>query len=136
MENFTYVLAALACPVGMGLMMWMMMRGNKGQESSSAPPPARPSGASPALPPAADPGSRLAELHAQLGEIQAQQQQIAAQIARLSAEGQPATDQTQPAKAQPARKGTSGRSLTGENRREPGPADKQATVSEPRGPAR
>lgn len=32
MAELLYPLALLACPVGMGLMMWMMMRGNK-QES-------------------------------------------------------------------------------------------------------
>jgi len=29
MAQSLYALAFLACPVGMGLMMWMMMRGNK-----------------------------------------------------------------------------------------------------------
>jgi len=31
MAESLYALAFLACPVGMGLMMWMMMRGNKNQ---------------------------------------------------------------------------------------------------------
>jgi hypothetical protein len=29
MQSLLLGLAVLACPVGMGLMMWMMMRGNK-----------------------------------------------------------------------------------------------------------
>ncbi len=34
MAQSLYALAFLACPVGMGLMMWMMMRGNKNQPAT------------------------------------------------------------------------------------------------------
>ncbi len=36
MQYFLPLLALLACPVGMGLMMWLMMRGNKDQATYEA----------------------------------------------------------------------------------------------------
>ena len=36
MESAFYTLAVLACPVGMGLMMWMMMRGQNNRPSDEA----------------------------------------------------------------------------------------------------
>ena len=33
-----YVLAALACPVGMGAMMWLMMRGGHHNQQTGQPP--------------------------------------------------------------------------------------------------
>ena len=35
MQAFFYGLAALVCPLGMGLMMWMMMRGQRGGATST-----------------------------------------------------------------------------------------------------
>lgn len=40
MGEALYVLAVLACPVGMGAMMWFMMRGNKQPETASPAAPA------------------------------------------------------------------------------------------------
>jgi hypothetical protein len=34
MEQLLLAAAVLACPVGMGLMMWMMMRGDRGTDAA------------------------------------------------------------------------------------------------------
>lgn len=38
MAQFLYPLALLACPVGMGLLMWMMMRGGKSTDTAPQDP--------------------------------------------------------------------------------------------------
>ena len=38
MTELLYTLALLACPVGMGAMMWFMMRGSKSHDSAPARP--------------------------------------------------------------------------------------------------
>lgn len=37
MQQAFYLLIGLACPIGMGLMMWMMMRGMKGNSANRTP---------------------------------------------------------------------------------------------------
>ncbi len=88
MENFLSLLPYLACPVSMGLMMWLMMRGNKDQMMGSTqlsadrvmtgnPPGDR------------NRDDRLTRLRAQLKDVEAQQAAICATIARLAAKDQP-----------------------------------------------
>jgi hypothetical protein len=88
MDYLLSLLPALACPLGMGLMMWLMMRGNKGQPTNAMEMPAQetpPAQTSAAM----SPEDRLAELRTQLAMLQAQQAAIAAQINQLSEEAQP-----------------------------------------------
>lgn len=35
MESLLYGIAVLACPVGMGVMMWMMMRGHRNTDTAA-----------------------------------------------------------------------------------------------------
>ncbi|MBI3969308.1 MAG: DUF2933 domain-containing protein [Chloroflexi bacterium] len=89
-EYFLSLLPLLACPIGMGLMMWFMMRMNNHQSMGSSELPT----SNPVSPPLATAsGDRLAQLRAHLGEVQAQQAAIAAQITRLTPEVQPAPPQ-------------------------------------------
>jgi len=61
MPTIFYSLAILACPLGMGLMMWFMMRGNKEPTSTGSSAP--------------DAGAELARLRAEIDQLQAAQRE-------------------------------------------------------------
>ena len=65
--NWTYLLY-LACPIGMGAMMWMMMRNNDQPQTKA---------------PTAGATGDLASLHQQLQSLESQQASIMAEIRRL-----------------------------------------------------
>jgi len=64
MRQYLPVLLILACPVGMGLMMWFMMRGRHGQ-SMTQPSPVQPSPAQ---------QEEIAMLRAEIATLREQQQ--------------------------------------------------------------
>lgn len=82
------LLPFLACPVGMGLMGWLMMRMNKDQ---STPTAHMPEAKAPAVQPTGDPNvdERLAALRTQLGAVETRGAALAAHLDRLKAQGYP-----------------------------------------------
>ncbi len=79
------LLPLLACPLGMGLMMWMMGRGAKGKPADAPAMTASHAAAKPAVA-NVSPDDRLSALRARLSATQARQEAIAAQISQFSSE--------------------------------------------------
>lgn len=67
MSELFYSVALLACPVGMGLMMWFMMRGNQNMRGHNQSPSA--SGAASA--------DELTRLRAEVDQLRAAQRPVA-----------------------------------------------------------
>ena len=86
MQYISSFLPLLACPVGMGLMMWFMMRGMQGRSEKTASPSGQ-TRPLPALELTRE--EQLFELRSRLTGVQTQQEVITRQIAEL--EGQEAS---------------------------------------------
>ncbi|MHB8647522.1 MAG: hypothetical protein ACYDAR_17200 [Thermomicrobiales bacterium] len=104
MQNLVYLLPLLACPLGMGLMMWMMARMMGGKKETPMQGMQNQAGdvAANQPPTAANPDERLTTLHAQLDDVQGQ-------IARLAAEDRtPASPRGDPLASASSGRGMSG----------------------------
>ncbi len=65
MSHLLPYLFFLACPVGMGLMMWMMMRGGGHDQRAQSPQPQQPAAITPVQ------QGELAQLRAELDQLRA-----------------------------------------------------------------
>ena len=74
MEQYLPILFILACPVGMGLMMWFMMRGQHGQNTTQASP----------VQPSPAQQEEIAMLRAEIATLREQQQRHTEQQRRDS----------------------------------------------------
>jgi len=86
-ESFLSLLPVLACPVAMGLMMWMMMRGGNNSRPASGSRDKQ----GLAAPSASSQPGTLVDLNAQLRAIELEHAAIAAQLSQVESAGD-ATD--------------------------------------------